>query len=68
MCRVGAFITNKFTVQRYNIINNNKILTRFKDFFVKILKAMSTNSLAKCYAYVIHNFMWKKKRVGRHNP
>jgi len=44
------------------------------------VRAMSTNSLflphkvmyhiavAKCYVYVILNFMWKKKRVRRHSP
>jgi len=43
-------------------------------------RAMSTNSLflphivmyhialAKCYRYVIHNFMWKKKGVRRRSP
>jgi len=25
-------------------------------------------AVAKCYMYVIHNFMWEKKRVGRHSP
>jgi len=44
------------------------------------LRAMSTNSLflphkvmyhiavAKCYLYVIHSFMWKKKGIRRHSP
>jgi len=31
-------------------------------------KVMYHIALAKCYRYVMHNFMWKKKRVRRHSP
>jgi len=54
------------------------------DLLIKVvfkrLRAVSTTSLflphkvkyhiavAKCYFYVTHNFMWKKKRGRRHSP
>jgi len=31
-------------------------------------KVMYHIALAKCYRYVTHNFMWKKKEVRRHSP
>jgi len=55
-------------------------LKKGRSKLISSLRAMWTNSLflprkimyhialAKCYRYVIYNFMWKKKGGRRHSP